>query len=416
MAIAIQRIEKEFLLGMLCYKSIPVKCFFDRKEYTFILQAVDEEQLVFMSQKNLSVFQKNMKIDLKFSIQSAVTPIITFSVYICEVADKHLTTTLPDYLYKNLQRAYSRVPSPPDMDIVLKKDGFYYDLNYEKLNVMDVPAFEDSGQNVDGDNIESLMNMNLDWIKQKTDGYKLMLFKNDPPATIEEKAVAKLGKILFISMQDGGFLPEAENSIFSSDLCFTEQSFAAFLTSNGGKPDSAQEKIADLLRRRAAQGICSDCFIPILFSSYIIGYVHVWVYENGNAPLTINMIDRIRQYTTIIAFFLERKNFFEDGKKPLPAFKPRLLDVSAGGFLFVLDLNKEKVYYVLNDAFDITITIFNRTIHCKAVIIRDYANKTYVFYGCKFEAMELEDVRFLFESIYGKPFTDKDLEFITGSV
>jgi hypothetical protein len=199
-------------------------------------------------------------------------------------------------------------------------------------------------------------------------------------------------------------------------LCFTEQSFAAFLVGSGESPDSAQEKIAEMLRRRAAQGICSDCFIPVLFSSYIIGYVHVWVYENGNAPLTINMIDRIRQYTTIIAFFLEHKNFFEDGKKMLPAFNPRLLDVSAGGFLFALDLNKEKVYYVLNDTFAVTITIFNRTIQCKAVIIRDYANKMYAFYGCKFEDMELEDVRFLFEFIYGKPFTDKDLDFITGSV
>jgi hypothetical protein len=413
MAIVIQHIEKEFLLGMLRYKDIPVICFIAKKEYTFILRSLDEDQLIFESQDALSAFQKNMKIELKFSIQSVLTPIITFNVYISDIANKRMVTTMPDHLYKNLERSYSRVQLPPEINIALKKDGFYYDLNYEKLNVTDALTFEDTPENVNDDNIEALMNMNLDWIKQKTDGYKLVLFKNDPPVTIEEKAVSKQGKIFFISMPHGGFIPETENPM---DLCFTEQSFAAFLVGNGDEPAMAQEKITDLLRRRAAQGICSDCFIPIIFSSYIIGHVHVWVYEGDNAPLSINMIDKIRQYTSIIAFFLERKEFFADGKKPLLEFEPRLLDISAGGFLFVLDLNKEKVFYALNDAFTVTITIFNRVIHCKAVVIRDYANKTYAFYGCKFEGLELEDIRFLFEAIYGRPFTDKDIEFITGSV
>jgi hypothetical protein len=413
MAVVIQQIEKDFFFGMLRYKEIPIKCFLAKKEHTLFLQAVDEDQLTFRSQNNLSDFYKNLKIDLKFSIESVVMPIVTFTVHICEAAGKQLVTTVPDCLYKNLQRSYSRVQQPPELSIVLKKDGFYYDLNYARLNGADALVFESSAQNVNEDNIEALMSINLDWIKQKTDGYKLVLFRNDSPATIEEKAIGQAGKILFISMLDGGFVSEMENS---TGLCFTEQSFTAFLVENGESYDAARKKIASLIQQRVDQGICSDCFIPIIFSSYIVGYVHVWVNEDSNAPLSINMIDRIRQYTSIIAFFLERKNFFQNAKKMLPAFSPRLLDISAGGFLFALDLCKEKVLYALNDVFLVTITIFSRAIQCKAVIIRDYTHKTFAFYGCKFQDMELEDIRFLFESIYGKPFTDKDLEFITGSV
>jgi hypothetical protein len=414
MATAIKRIEKEFLLGMLRYKSVPVKCFIAKKEYSFTLQAIDEDLLVFESKNDLSAFQKNMKIDLNFSSQSVLVPIITFSVYICDVADRRLTTTMPEYLYKNLQRSYSRVHQPPELNMVLKKDGFFYDLNYEKVNAADAFALEDPvPDGGTGNNIESLVNINLDWIKQKVSGYKLVLFRNDPPITIEEKAVAKQGKILFISIPDGGFAPGTENS---TNLCFSRQSFEAFLAGSGESPAAIQKKNAEMLHRRTAQGISSDCFIPIVFSSYIVGYVHVWVYEGGKEPLTMHMVDKIRQYTTIIAFFLDRKNFFKDGKKPLPAFKPKLLDISVGGFLFALDLNKEKALYTLNDAFSIAITISHRVIHCRAVIIRDYSSKTCAFYGCKFEDMALEDVRFFFESIYGKPFTEKDIEFITGSV
>jgi hypothetical protein len=412
MAIVVQRIEKEFLLGMLSYKGIPVRCLFAKKEYTFFLQSANDDRLIFIAQDALSVFQKNMKLDLKFCIQSAQMPLITFSVYVCKVTGKHLITTTPDYLYRNLQRTYSRVQQPPELNIILKKDGFYYDLNYEKLNESP-SAVAYSVQNITEDNIESLMNMNLDWIKEKTDGYKLVLFKNNPPATIEEKAVGKRGKIFFISIPSGGFISEQENA---AGLCFSEQSFADFLIDNGEYPDTVQEKIMELLRQRTAQHICSDCFIPVLFSSYIVGYVRVWVREGGKAPLTINMLDKIRQYTLIVSFFLEHKNFFQDDKKALPAFNPKLLDISAGGFLFALDLDKEKVSYALNDVFDVTITVIKRVIHCSAVIIREHVNKTYAFYGCKFQDMKLEDIRFLFESIYGKPFTDNNLEFITGSV
>jgi hypothetical protein len=92
MAIVVQRIEKEFLLGMLRNKRVPVKCFLAKKEYTFFSQSANEEQLIFTSQDDLSVFQKNMKLDLKFSVQSAQMPLVTFSVHVCEITGKHLFT------------------------------------------------------------------------------------------------------------------------------------------------------------------------------------------------------------------------------------------------------------------------------------------------------------------------------------
>jgi hypothetical protein len=412
MAIVIQRIEKDFLLGMLRYKSLPLKCIIAKKEYTFILQSLDNDRLVLKSEVNLSCFQKNMKIEFKFPTDSVLAPIVSFSVYVCDVTGKCLTTTAPDCLYKNLQRSYSRVLQTPELNIAIKKDGFYYDLNYAKVNTA-APLFESCSQNVDENNIETYMNMNLDWIKQQTNGYKLVLFKNDPPVAAEEKAVGQLGKIFYFSMPDGGLVSEPENSM---DLFFTEQSFKAFLVDSGMSSDAAREKIMEMLQQRVTQGVCSDCFIPIVFSSYIVGYVHVWVYENSKVPLTMSMVEKIRQFTSIIAFFLEHEHFFEEGKKSLPVFKPKLLDVSASGFLFAIEINKEKTFYALNDVLTVTITISNRAIYCKAVVIREYTNKTYAFYGCKFEDMKLEDIRFFFESIYGKPFTDKDLDFIVGSV
>ena len=58
----------------------------------------------------------------------------------------------------------------------------------------------------------------------------------------------------------------------------------------------------------------------------------------------------------------------------------------------------------------------NRTIQCNAKIVRQYKEKTVGYFGCRFLDMAPEDVRFLFECIYGKILTDSDAAFLAGHV
>jgi hypothetical protein len=416
MATPIQRIEKEYFLGALNSKAIPLKCLVEKHEYSFTLRNLDKDRLIFESKEHLSAFRKETKIELKFSAQSAPANIITFSVYVYEVADRRLITSIPDYLYKNLSRFYSRVQHTSGLNMVIQKDSFYYDLNYEKISGVDLATFDHIVFQLNKDDVNAAMHENLNWIQQKTDGYKLVLFKDNVPSSalsIEEKAVGKLGKILFISVPAGGLLSEEENT---GGMFFTEHSLTEYLLSNGESPASAREKIVGLIRQRAEQNICSDCYIPVIFFSYIIGYMHIWVNEGENTPLSLSSIEKFCQFAKIIAFSLERNNYFADGKKEMPPFIPKLLDISVGGFLFALYLDKEEITYALNDHFSVQITISGRGIRCNASVVRVHSDKTYAYYGCKFEGMAIEDIRFLFEAIYGKPFTDNDIQFVAGAV
>jgi hypothetical protein len=416
MATPIQRIEKEYLLGALNYKDIPVKCLMGKHEYTFALKKLDKDCLIFESKELLSAFRKDTKIELKFSVRSAQANVITFSVNVYEVADRRLVTSIPDYLYENLSRSYSRIQQIPGLQMAIQKDGFDYDLDYEKIRGADSADVDDFISRLNKRDAKAVMDEHLSWIQQKTDGYQLVLFKKkalSSDSSIEEKAVGKLGKILFISMPAGGFVTESQNT---RDMFFTEQSLTEYLLGEGENPASAQEKIAGLLRQRAEQNICCDCYIPVIFLSYIIGYVRVWVNEGENPPLTVQTIEKFRQFAKIVAFSLERNDYFEDAKKEMPPFSPKLLDISAGGFLFALDFSQEKRTYAANDQFSVQITISGRVIRCKASIVRDHSTSTCAYYGCKFEGMAIEDARFLFEAIYGKPFTDNDIQFVAGAV
>ncbi|MDR1469657.1 MAG: PilZ domain-containing protein [Spirochaetaceae bacterium] len=418
MATPIQRIEKEYILGTLNGKNIPLKCFAGKHEHTFTLREIGKDRLIFESKDSLSVFQKNMKIELKFSVHSTLTDIITFSVYVYEAVGRRLITSIPDYLYKNLSRAYSRVRQTPGLNMVIRKNGFYYDLDCEKISGVDSAASDNLVLQLNEADVNAAMNEHLNWIQQKTDGYKLVLFKDNvlsspASASLEEKAVGKRGKILFISIPSGGFVSEAENS---GEMFFTEQSLTEYLLDNGENPESARKKIDGLLNQRVAQGVCSDCYIPVIFRSYIIGYMHIWVNEGENPPLTLSSIEKFRRFAKIIVLSLEWDNYFEGDKKEIPPFSPKLLDMSAGGFLFVLDPSKEKITYAVDDQFAVRIAISDRVIRCKASVVRNHSDMMYAYYGCKFDDMAIEDTRFLFEAIYGKPFTDNDIQFVAGAV
>jgi hypothetical protein len=416
MATPIERIEKDFLLGAVNYKYIPLKCFVGQREYTLTLKEINKNHLVFESKERLSAFRGCNKIELKFPTQSVLVNIITFSVYVREVEDKRLITSIPDCLYKNLSRSYSRVQQMSGLNMVIRKDGFYYDLNYEKISGVDSTKFDDFVSRLNNQEIETAMNEHLSWIQQKTDGYKFVLFENiaSPSALpIEGKAVGKTGKILFFSMPDGGLVPETKNS---GDIFFTEQSLEDYLLDSGESPESAQKIITEMFRQKAKQRICCECYIPVVFLSYIIGYIHIWVNEGPNPPITLRSVEKFCQLAKIIVFSMDQQHYFEDCKKRAPVFVPKLLDISVGGFLFVLEHDKEKITYSIDDLFSVQITISTRVIRCKASIVRSHSEVRYTYYGCKFNDMAIEDVRFLFESVYGRPFTDNDVQFLTGAV
>jgi hypothetical protein len=55
-------------------------------------------------------------------------------------------------------------------------------------------------------------------------------------------------------------------------------------------------------------------------------------------------------------------------------------------------------------------------VNAKAKIVRRYKDNVQGYFGCRFMDMAPEDLRFLFEYIYGKTFTDDDAAFLTGQV
>jgi len=101
------------------------------------------------------------------------------------------------------------------------------------------------------------------------------------------------------------------------------------------------------------------------------------------------------------------KNEIYDGK---------VIDVSASGLLFVYPNAAPSGSLLPDTELSMKLITPRRTVNTNAQIVRRYKDNVQNYFGVRFLDMAPEDLRFLFEFIYGKPFTDTDAAFLAGQV
>jgi hypothetical protein len=114
MATPIKRIEKDFLLKALYDDQIPVMYLKNQTQYIFTLEKPAREQMFFKADRAVEGLKVRKKLYLMFDYRGQV---ITFTVEVFNFKDEHIVTNEPEYLYKNLERSFSRVSSSSGIDV-----------------------------------------------------------------------------------------------------------------------------------------------------------------------------------------------------------------------------------------------------------------------------------------------------------
>jgi len=128
------------------------------------------------------------------------------------------------------------------------------------------------------------------------------------------------------------------------------------------------------------------------------------------------VIDNMIQYSKGLAYSLKLNGYFEAGKLKNDPFEGKIVDISGSGLLFTYPSSPLATILMPENELTVKIRTLNRAINTKAKIVRRYKDNTQGYFGCRFMEMEPEDLRFLFEYIYGKTFSDEDAAFLSGQV
>jgi hypothetical protein len=412
MATPIKRIEKEFLLKALYDGRIPVMCVNSRAQHMLTVEKIARGQMVLRCDHPVIGLRAYRFLDLMFDYHGKTT---MFSAEVNSVSGNHVITGEPEFLYRDLARSFSRVPAPPDLRAQFTFLGDRYSLSYPSVAEYESVDSVELMTSMDLRNLKGIINQIESWIKTFASGQKVVIFKNAESSLhfIEEKILAETGKALLLPSTQGSY---PAKDPYPQKRIITEELFKRYLEGIGVDRAYVDKAYTRFISNKLEQGICSDLWVPIRFHQYVVGYIHSWISENGKAPVDYGTLDNLCQFSRILVRSFKANGYFESGKVKNEPFDARIANISASGLLFTHPHSTLVSPPAPDSELAVMLKAPARIVKAKARIVRQYRDNIHGYFGCRFLDMEPEDINFLFEHIYGKPFTGQNTTFLSGQV
>jgi len=396
----VKRIEKEFFLKVLYDEQLPVIYYKDRVEHTLFLKAAPKDTMIFKTGRTIDGLTVSSKMSLMFSYHGDS---MLFDVDVTDMHDGGIVCMIPESIRKNLDRSHMRVNLPPEVHIKVAFLGDRYNLPFPRLRQYHPVKGSLSTLTSLREQVEKL-------VRDNDYGYKLVVFnKEEEISSPEERVLAHTGKTLFLPDVKYGFPKEDP---YNQSRIVTEDVFNRYLLENMGIEGRAADTVtARFFQEKTARGVSSDLWVPILFQEYAVGYIRVWIRDPSKLPLDFMVIDTLHKYAEVMAQVLNQKNYFDQMKVAPPPFRANVRDISVSGLLFTCPIPEVSVKLMQGCDLRITIATLRRSLDINATITRHYREKASTYIGCQFKDMNADDIRYLFECIYAKPFTDTKLPY-----
>lgn len=408
MAIQIKAIEREFLLATAMRERTPVTMVAGGGEWTCRIVSVTNTLVSFSHDMPLSLLKKGATYDFRYNVRGQT---IAFRAALSEPGDKRFTIAMPEKVYKNLSRRYIRLPPPGDLAASFQFEGERYDLDFPASTAF-VPTTEpETSPDFDPSDLRGLMAEFENQALAIASERGIVMFKDRTPERVEERLCAATGRCFYLPTAIAG-IPRSDP--FADRAILTRDDFLTHFIDGGLEPAFAEDEVVRFERSKRTDGILSELIVPILFQNYVIGYASIVNRQIGKAPFGLETVEKFMAFARVFAWSLKVHGYFKDAPRLDATYGTQVVDVSAGGLLFLCQ--DPKLIQALKAGSPVSVRLQSRrrVINASGVIRRHYVGANEGYFGIEFSAMEPEDFRFLFEYLYGRPFTDGDAETVEG--
>ncbi|MDR2808716.1 MAG: PilZ domain-containing protein [Spirochaetaceae bacterium] len=399
MATPVKRVERDFLLNALCNERISITYFRNRIEYSLTIEKVDKSNLYLEVSNPISGLEPKNKVTFVFMYKNIR---FSFSSVVTAVQDGHITTDIPEALYKNLDRSYARVNLPDGIIVQCRYIDDSYILPFPVIGEGESSYSDTPAQNSPAVDFSVVLERMASWADSYADGLKMVSFKEKNPTSIEEVLIAEYGKSLF--------LPEVFKGLPQHDTgtnIVTVDDYMAYLKTHQPTLKDPDEALRQFITDKQNNNITADIWLPLYFYKYIVGCIHLWKKSTSNKlPFDESVLMTARQFACDIVTTMKEGGYFHGGYLKDKIIQGKIVNISALGFCLAYPSSPFSVTLKVRANISVRISAGNRTINTTAQIVRQYHNQEVWFLGCRFIDMIPEDTRFLYESIYGEPFTD----------
>ncbi|MFH2113299.1 MAG: PilZ domain-containing protein [Spirochaetota bacterium] len=408
MASLVKNIEKEFLLNTAKREGASITMNSGGGEWTVRIVDVSTRGVTFAHEIPLRLLRKGVSYDFHYDVRGQT---IAFKTPILEPGERRFMVAIPDKMYKNLSRRYTRLPPPGDLAASFSFAGERYDLDFPSSTAFNPDVEPQASADFDPADLKGLM---LEFERKALaigSERGIIMFKDRDPASPEERLSAQTGRCFYLPTIMSGIPrsdPFAERSILTRD------DFIGWFVETGLEQGYAEDEVTRFERSKRSAGILSELLVPILFQDYTIGCATIINKQPGKPAFDLRAVETFMSFARVFAWSLKLHGYFKDSPKLADDFLPQVVDVSAGGLLFACQ--DPKLIQALKENLPVTVLLASkhRNIDAAGVIRRHYIGGQEGFFGIEFTVMAPEDFRFLFEYLYGKPFTDEESDSVEG--
>lgn len=408
MASLVKNLEKEFLLNTAKREAALITMRTGTGEWTVRIVDISARGIGFAHEIPLRFLRKDTSYYFQYTIRGQS---IAFKTPILEPGERRFVAAIPEKMYKNLSRRYTRLPPPGDLTASFSFAGERFDLNFPSSSAFNPNVEPQASPDFNPADLKGLM---LEFEhKALAIGSErgIVMFKDRSPDSPEEQLSAQTGRCFYLATTMSG-IPESDP--FAERSILTRDDFISWYMDTGLEPEQAESEVLRLERSKRNSGILSELLVPILFQDYAIGCVSIFNTRPGKPPFDLRTVETFISFARIFAWSLKLHGYFKDSSKLEENYGTQVVDVSAGGLLFACQ--DPTLMQALKESLPVTVRLASkrRTIDAAGVIRRHYVGRKEGFFGLEFTVMAPEDFRFLFEYLYGRPFTDDESDSVEG--
>ncbi len=393
----VNRIEREFVLKSLADKGIPVTALCGCERVRLRIVEATEDAVIVEPERAVG-WRTGDSVEVFFVFQNNNH---TFRSCVAAVEGGRCRLAMPAGLYKSLQRQFDRVRNP---------EGFTVSFRLAGAGSIEL-VFPVSGAPAEAPQPQPDRAFDPAAIRDLVDKFnrvaaawpsegRIVMMRNRAAATYEERIMQATGKALWIPSTEEDF---PSRSPVPEPRVLTKAEIVKYERSCGVEAGLILSRIADILYRKQRQGIESELCWPLLHQRYFVGYLHLLT-RVAARRIGRALVEWVGQFAMILAYSLEHSGYFKDEAVQVRPYQAEPVDLSASGLLFAhpdKDLYKK---LLVHSDIRVSLKARNRRMTVGSRVIRKFMDRDRVYVALRFLDMSPEDFRYLYETLYGRPF------------
>jgi len=408
MATNLRRIEKEFVLGSARDGGVKLLLLAGAGEWPCAITSMTDESLTLSHSMPLRLLRRSQVYEFRFVYREQP---MAFRSRVLEVKESSVTVEMPQTVYKNLGRRYSRRAPPTEMSVSFSFRGDRYDLAFPTTREFEPVSEPEKNSAFDPGDIRALVREFNDRASEFASERSVRMFKERKPESAEERIIVRTGKIYYLPTAIGG-LPVIDPYV--RPRIVTREIFADFMREQGVRDDLVEDEVIRFERNKKNSGLLSELMVPLLFQEYVIGYVRLANRQVGKPPFDLGVLETFQQFAKVLAYSLKVNGYFRNAPKKGDDYSADVIDISAGGVLFSNASHELSTSLLPGSSISLSLKAKGRVVKAAGSVKRVYRDASRSYFGIEYAALAPEDFRFLFETLYGRAFTDADATGIEG--